>query len=184
MTRESVRERQRGSSSRTGLPGVLDLTTGSGEMQSFNGHLSHFPTLPPLLLGVLQNTFAIAITSSSWSLQNKSPPTTHHYRTTKATTDTQTKPTTQWVGTLSKNSPLTQESERTRQAARSRTKRKIALWRRREYICNSTRHRSIVNTKMLKSKRVRTLISKYRMLFTVAHPQEIRMRTSSTCENS
>ncbi len=73
----SQRERER-ESSHTGLPGVLDLTAGSGEMQSFNGHLSHFPTLPPLLLGVLQNTFAIAITSSSWSLQNKSPPTTHH----------------------------------------------------------------------------------------------------------
>ncbi len=53
---------------------------------------------------------------------------------------------------LSKNSPLTQESERTRQAARSPPKRKIAWWSRREYF--STRHRSIVNTKMYKSKRV------------------------------
>jgi hypothetical protein len=66
---------------------------------------------------------------------------------------------------LSKNSPLTQESERTRQAARSPAKRKIAWWSRREYF--STRHRSIFNTKCTKVKGFQTLISRYKMLFTV-----------------
>ncbi len=113
--RISQRERERGSSSRTGLPGVLDLTTGSGEMQSFSGHLSHFPTLPPLLLGVLQNTFAIAITSSSsWSLQNKSPTTTHNpplpnNKSNDGHTN-KTNNTTSWDSFLCKNSPLTKES--------------------------------------------------------------------------
>ncbi len=113
--RISQREWERGSSSRTSLPGVLDLTTGSGEMQSFSGHLSHFPTLPPLLLGVLQNTFAIAITSSSsWSLQNKSPTTTHNpplpnNKSNDGHTN-KTNNTTSWDSFLCKNSPLTKES--------------------------------------------------------------------------
>ncbi len=78
---------------------------------------------------------------------------------------------------LSKNPPLTQESERTEQAARSPTKRKIAWWKRRENF--STRHRLTINKKMNKSKRV----PEYWMVFTVARPLEIRMRTSSLCEN-
>jgi hypothetical protein len=66
-------------------------------MQSFNGHLSHLPTLPPLLLGVLQNTFAIAI-NSFFLLISAKQTTTHHPPLQQKQRQTQTKPTTQRAG--------------------------------------------------------------------------------------
>jgi len=50
---------------------------------------------------------------------------------------------TSWDSFFPRILPLPKRVKRTRQAAKSPTKRKIAWWGRREYVCNSTRHRSI-----------------------------------------
>ncbi len=91
--------------------------------------------------------------SSSWSLQNKPPPTTHHYN--KSNDRHKQNQQHNELGTLSfkELSPYPREWKNPASSKIS-NKAKIAWWRRREYVCNTTRHRSIANTKMHKSKRV------------------------------